>query len=103
MAYQLGQGFVMMRASRRGGDLDAWLTQAQHSGLASIQKDGEWDLPRLCSGQSCVFEHVESGSGRSAGQLLEAKAPDRVRQGELRFIAASRSLSRLIFPVTIYL
>src|SRR5438874_1537486 len=30
MAYQLGQGFVMMLAERRGGDLDTWLIQAEH-------------------------------------------------------------------------
>jgi transposase len=50
MAYQLGQGFVMMLAERRGADLDTWLTQAEHSGLASIQKNGERDSSRLCSG-----------------------------------------------------
>ncbi|WP_307811861.1 ISL3 family transposase [Ktedonobacter sp. SOSP1-85] len=37
-AYQLGQGFVMMLAERRGGDLDAWLTQAEHSGLPEFRK-----------------------------------------------------------------
>jgi transposase len=38
MAYQLGQGFVMMLAERRGGDLDAWLTQAKRSGLPECKK-----------------------------------------------------------------
>jgi len=38
MAYQLGQGFVMMLSERRGGDLDAWLTQAKHSGLPEFKK-----------------------------------------------------------------
>ena len=38
MAYQLGQGFVMMLAERRGGDLDSWLTQAEHSGLPEFRK-----------------------------------------------------------------
>jgi transposase len=38
MAYQLGQGFVMMLAERRGTDLDAWLTQAEHSGLPEFKK-----------------------------------------------------------------
>jgi len=37
-AYQLGQGFVMMLAERRGTDLDAWLTQAEHSGLPEFKK-----------------------------------------------------------------
>jgi len=38
MAYQLGQGFVMMLAERRDTDLDAWLTQAEHSGLPEFKK-----------------------------------------------------------------
>jgi len=37
-AYQLGQGFVMMLAERRGADLDAWLIQAEHSGLPEFKK-----------------------------------------------------------------
>jgi len=37
-AYQLGQGFVMMLAERRGRDLDTWLTQAEHSGLPEFKK-----------------------------------------------------------------
>ncbi len=38
MAYQLGQGFVMMLAERRGEDLDTWLTQAEHSGFPEFKK-----------------------------------------------------------------
>ena len=38
MAYQLGQGFVMMLAEQRGGDLETWLTQAEHSGLPEFKK-----------------------------------------------------------------
>jgi transposase len=38
MAYQLGQGFVMMLAERRDRDLDSWLTQAEHSGLPEFKK-----------------------------------------------------------------
>jgi transposase len=38
MAYHLGQAFVMMLAERRGGDLDAWLIQAEHSGLPEFKK-----------------------------------------------------------------
>jgi transposase len=37
-AYQLGQGFVMMLAERRGGDLDSWLVQAEHSDLPEFKK-----------------------------------------------------------------
>jgi transposase len=38
VAYQLGQGFVMMLAERRGADLDAWLIQAEHSGLPEFKR-----------------------------------------------------------------
>jgi transposase len=37
-AYQLSQEFVMMLAERREGDLDSWLTQAEHSRLPEFKK-----------------------------------------------------------------
>jgi len=37
-AYHLSQDFVMMMAERRDVDLDAWLTQAEHSGLPEFKK-----------------------------------------------------------------
>src|SRR6266487_5247882 len=57
-----------------------------------MQKNGERDSPRLCSSQNGVYEPVEQWPGGSAGQLLEASETDCVREGQLRFIAASRSL-----------
>jgi transposase len=36
-AYQLSQSFVLMLSQRRGQDLDAWLIQAQHSGIAELK------------------------------------------------------------------
>ena len=36
-AYQLSQAFVSMLAERRDKDLDAWLIQAKHSGLAELK------------------------------------------------------------------
>lgn len=38
MAYQLSHEFVMMLAERRGTDLDAWLIQAEQSGLPAFKK-----------------------------------------------------------------
>jgi transposase len=38
VAYQLGQGFVMLLAERRDTDLDAWLAQAEQSGLPEFKK-----------------------------------------------------------------
>ena len=36
-AYQLSQTFVLMLSERRGKDLDAWLIQAEHSGIAELK------------------------------------------------------------------
>jgi transposase len=36
-AYELSQAFVSMLAERRGADLDEWLVQAEHSGLAELK------------------------------------------------------------------
>ena len=36
-AYELSQAFVLMLAERRGADLDEWLVQAEHSGLAELK------------------------------------------------------------------
>jgi transposase len=36
-AYQLSQAFVLMLAERRGKDLDNWLVQAEHSGIAELK------------------------------------------------------------------
>jgi transposase len=83
MAYQIGQGLVMMLAERRGNDLDSRLTQAEHSGLPEFKKMAKGIRLDYAAGNRRVFFRVESRSGRSAGQLLKAKAPHRVRQSEL--------------------
>ena len=36
-AYQLSQTFVLMLAQRQGKDLDAWLVQTEHSGIAELK------------------------------------------------------------------
>ena len=36
-AYQLSQAFVLMLSERRGKDLDAWLVQAEHSGIVELK------------------------------------------------------------------
>jgi hypothetical protein len=38
VAYQFGQGFVMLLAEHRAKDLDAWLAQAEQSGLPAFKK-----------------------------------------------------------------
>ncbi|GHP00515.1 hypothetical protein KSF_105620 [Reticulibacter mediterranei] len=37
-AYQLAQQFVLMLAEHRAEDLDAWLVQAEQSGLPELRK-----------------------------------------------------------------
>jgi len=37
-AYHLSQEFVMMLAQRRAGDLESWLTEAEHSRLPEFKK-----------------------------------------------------------------
>jgi transposase len=37
IAYQLSQAFVLMLSERRDEDLDAWLVQAEHSGIAELK------------------------------------------------------------------
>jgi transposase len=44
-AYQLGQAFVSMLSERRGNDLDEWLIQAQHSGIAELKSFAEAHSP----------------------------------------------------------
>jgi transposase len=36
-AYQLSQSFVLMLTERRGKDLDEWLSQAEHCGIAELK------------------------------------------------------------------
>jgi len=36
-AYQLSQAFVLMLSERRGKDLDAWLTQAEHCDIKELK------------------------------------------------------------------
>jgi len=44
-AYQLSQAFVLMLAERRGTDLDAWLVQAKHSGIAELKSFAQRHTP----------------------------------------------------------
>jgi hypothetical protein len=92
VAYQLGQEFRLMLAERRARDLDTWLIQAEQSGLPKFKKMAKGIRLDYAAGNRGVFFRVESGSGRSAGQLLKASETDRVRASQFRSPAASRSL-----------
>ncbi len=82
-AYQLSQEFVMMLAERREADLDAWLTQAEHSGLPEFKKMAKGIRLDYAAVKAAFSSEWSNGKARSAGQLLETKAPDCLREGEL--------------------
>jgi hypothetical protein len=94
-AYQLSQEFVMMRASRREADLDTWLTQAERSGLPEFKKMAKGIHQDYAAGNRRILFQVEQRAGRGTSQLLEARDPDRLRQGEFRSPAATGPLPDL--------
>ena len=71
MAYQLGQGFVMMLAERRDRDLDARLLQAEHSGLPEFKKMAKGIRLDYLAVKAAFSSEWSQGKARSAGQLLE--------------------------------
>jgi len=82
-AYHLSQEFVMMLSERREADLDAWLTQAERSGLPEFKKMAHGIRQDYAAVKAALSSEWSNGKARSAGQLLKAKAPHRVRQSQL--------------------
>jgi transposase len=94
MAYQLGQGFVMMLAERRGSALDSWLTQAEHSGLPEFQKmargirldyaavkaafSSEWSQGQVEAQVNCLKRKPRIVFGRANFDLLRLRVLLRV-------------------------
>ncbi len=87
-AYQLGQAFVMMLAERRGGDLDAWLIQAEHCGLP--------EFPKMARGIRLDYAGVKAAfsSEWSQGQV-EAQVNCLKRKPRIVFGRANFDLLRL--------
>jgi transposase len=94
MAYQLGQGFVMMLAERRDTDLDSWLTQAEHSGLPEFKKmakgirldyaavkaafTSEWSNGQVEAQVNCLKLQKRIVFGRANFDLLRLRVLSRV-------------------------
>jgi transposase len=73
----------MMLSERREADLDSWLTQAEKSRLPEFKKMARGIRQDYAAVKAAFSSMWSNGKARSAGQLLKAKAPHRVRQSEL--------------------
>jgi hypothetical protein len=78
--------------------LDPWLTQAERSGLPEFKKMAHGIRQDYAAVKAAFSSEWSNGKARNAGQLLEAAKTDRVREGQLRLTADSRSLSCLEVP-----
>ena len=93
-AYQLSQDFVIMLAERREGDLDSWLTQAEHSGLPEFKKmasgirqdyaavkaafSSEWSNGQVEAQVNCLKRKPRIVFGRANFDLLRLRVLSRV-------------------------
>jgi len=93
-AYQLSQDFVIMLAERREGDLDSWLTQAEHSGLPEFKKmasgirqdyaaikaafSSEWSNGQVEAQVNCLKLQKRIVFGRANFDLLRLRVLSRV-------------------------
>ena len=73
----------MMLSERREADLDAWLTQAERSGLPEFKKMAHGIRQDYAAVKAAFSSEWSNGKARSAGQLLETSETDCLRQGEL--------------------
>ena len=94
VAYQLGQGFVMMLAERRDTDLDAWLAQAEQSGLPEFKKmakgirldyaavkaafTSQWSQGQVEAQVNCLKRKPRIVFGRANFDLLRLRVLSRV-------------------------
>jgi transposase len=93
-AYQLSQEFVMMLSERREADLDAWLTQAERSGLPEFKKlahgirqdyaavkaalSSEWSNGQVEAQVNCLKRKPRIVFGRANLDLLRLRVLSRV-------------------------
>jgi transposase len=82
-AYQLSQAFVLMLAQRRGTDLDAWLVQAQHSGIAELNSFAQ-GIRRDYAAVRAAFSSKWS-NGQVEGQVNRLKLMKRLMFGRAKF------------------
>jgi transposase len=82
-AYQLSQAFVLMLAERRGTDLDAWLVQATHSGVAELKSFAQ-GIRRDSAAVRAAFSSPWS-NGQVEAQVNCLKLQKRLMFGRARF------------------
>jgi transposase len=83
IAYQLCQAFVLMLAERRGTDLDAWLVQAEHSGIAELKSFAQGirrDYTAVCAAFSSRWSN-----GQVEAQVNCLKLQKRLMFGRAKF------------------
>ena len=82
-AYQLSQAFVSMVAERRDKDLDAWLLQAKHSGIAELKSFAQ-GIGHDYAAVRAAFSSVWS-NGQVEGQVNRLKVHKRQMYGRAQF------------------
>jgi transposase len=93
-AYQLSQTFVLMLSERRGKDLDAWLVQAEHSGIAELKSFAQGIRRDYAAGRAAFSS--EWSNGQVEAQVNCLKLQKRLMFGRARFdLLRQRGLSRV--------
>ena len=82
-AYQLSQAFVLMLTERRGKDLDEWLSQAEHCGIAELESFAQ-GLRRDEAAVRATFSSPWS-QGQVEGQVNRLKLIKRQMFGRAQF------------------
>jgi transposase len=82
-AYQLSQTFVWMLSERRDLDLDAWLVQAEHSGMAELKSFAQ-GLRRDYAAVRAAFSSRWS-NGQVEAQVNCLKLQKRLMFGRAKF------------------
>jgi transposase len=82
-AYQLSQGFLTLVRERRGADLEAWMAEAMHSGIAELARFArglQADLVAIKTGLT-----LEWSNGVTEGQIHRLKLVKRQGYGRAGF------------------
>lgn len=82
-AYELSQAFLTMIRERRGDDLQAWMTEAMHSGIAELARFARGlqdDLSAIKAGLT-----LEWSNGATEGQIHRLKLLKRQGYGRAGF------------------
>jgi len=92
-AYQLSQAFVLMLLQRRDTDLDDWLSQSEHSGIAELKSLAQ-GIRRDYLAVHAAFSSPHS-NGQVEGQVNRLKLQKRQMYGRAQFdLLRQKVLSR---------